>query len=82
MKGTIYGNRLPTGTQVEKGWEPMGYGNKINTKNNPQQMCMKSVGHEPMFNQNKVHQFTWRSEKSTEKIVYSDLATANITQQF
>jgi len=21
MKGTVYGNRLPRGTQVEKGWE-------------------------------------------------------------
>jgi hypothetical protein len=23
MKGTIYGNRLPRGTQVKKGWEPL-----------------------------------------------------------
>jgi len=23
IKGTIYGNRLPRGTQVEKGWDPL-----------------------------------------------------------
>jgi hypothetical protein len=23
MKDTIYGNRLPRGTQVKKGWEPL-----------------------------------------------------------
>jgi len=23
MKGTIYGNRLPRGVQVKKGWEPL-----------------------------------------------------------
>jgi hypothetical protein len=23
MKGTVYGNRLPRGTQVKKGWEPL-----------------------------------------------------------
>jgi len=23
MKATIYGNRLPRGTQVEKSWEPL-----------------------------------------------------------
>jgi len=23
MKGTINGNRLPRGTQVKKGWEPL-----------------------------------------------------------
>jgi hypothetical protein len=27
MKGTVYGNRLPRGTQVKKkGWEPLTYG--------------------------------------------------------
>ena len=25
MKGTIYGNGLPRGTQVKKGWEPLLY---------------------------------------------------------
>lgn len=25
MKGTIYRNRLPRGTQVKKGWEPLLY---------------------------------------------------------
>jgi hypothetical protein len=25
MKGTIYGNKLPRGTQVKKGWEPLMY---------------------------------------------------------
>ena len=23
MKGTVYGNRLPSGMQVKKGWEPL-----------------------------------------------------------
>jgi hypothetical protein len=25
MKGTIYGNKLPMGTQVKRGWEPLNY---------------------------------------------------------
>ena len=29
MKGTIYGNRLPRGTQVKKGWGPLTYILKI-----------------------------------------------------
>jgi len=59
-----------------------GQGNKIlvHTKNNPQQICTKSVGHEPMNIQYKVHPLTWPSEKATEKSVCSDLATVNIIQ--
>ena len=29
MKGTIYGNRLPRGRQVKKGWEPPDYTDNI-----------------------------------------------------
>jgi len=41
---------------------------------------MKSVGHEPVIIQYKVHPLTWPSEKATEKSVYSDLATVNTIQ--
>jgi hypothetical protein len=29
MKSTIYGNRLPKGKQVKKGWEPPDYASSI-----------------------------------------------------
>jgi len=29
MKGTVYGNRLPRGRQVKKGWEPPDYTTNI-----------------------------------------------------
>jgi hypothetical protein len=30
MKGTIYGNRLPSGTQLKKCWEPLFYSIRFN----------------------------------------------------